>query len=183
MVAPVKPYRLPTFKEEAFAQAIAKGMPLAEAFDAAYPGRADKRQHRKQEAHKVAQRPHVRARILELQKPDVARLYLTRARKRELLYEIAHDKRGSRTDRMRAVHLDNLMVSEYKTVVHLEGEVTLGVIMANLGDTTGLPRPDELASLGAAPLPAAPAGGAEVVDVEASAPVVESRIPGPMEQD
>jgi hypothetical protein len=151
MVAPAKPYRNPTPKEEAFAQAVAHGKPLVDAFRIAYPGRSDKPHHAKQEAYKIAQRPPVAARIKELQKPELERFYLSRARKRELLYTLAENPRNSPIERIRAIDMDNLMTGEYKQNIRVEGEVTLGVILKNLASTTGIPSEEERAMLDVKP--------------------------------
>jgi hypothetical protein len=155
-----------TPKEEAFAQYIAKGKAASEAYRLAYDPKGQPHTFRSN-AYQVGRRPHVAARIDELKKPDQERLFLTRARKREILFEIAQNRRNKPVDRARAIDLDNQMTAEYTQNVRVEGEVTLGIILSKLGLTTGIPQADEVKAL------------AQPIDVQAVAP--EASLPDPLE--
>jgi hypothetical protein len=175
--APKKTYRQLTAKEEAFAQYVASGKTASEAYRLAYDPKG-KPNTFKQNAYTVGRRPQVAARIDALRKPDDQRLYLTRARKREILLEIAENKRNKPLERAKAIDLDNQMTAEYTQNVRVEGEVTLGVILSSLGLTTGIPAPAEVKAL------------SQAIDVQASEPVQEQApeapqqpIRGPLDDD
>ncbi len=72
----------------------------------------------------------VRARLAELKErsdriaeQDAEKACLTRARKRQILAELATDEEASASDRCRAIDLDNKMQGEYVEKVNVSGEL------------------------------------------------------------
>lgn len=119
-----------TAKEERFCFLVAAGKDQTSAWCEAY-GKVPKH-HSRVNASRVANRPHVLARIAELRKPDEKRLFLTRARKREILMEMAETRHAGMTDRQRAIDIDNRMTAEYTQTIQVEGEITLNAVVRSL---------------------------------------------------
>lgn len=143
-----KAHRRLTRGEEAFAQLVAKGMPYADAYREAYHSQS---KNAKNNAQRVIHRPHVVARIKELSTPDDKRLFLTRARKREILREMVENKKNGILDRQRALVIDNRMTGDDRQIVSVEGEITLAAVLRDLSAAPVLPDLDELSQLRAPP--------------------------------
>lgn len=124
MVASAKPPdRSLTPKQELFARLVAEGKGLSEAYRIAYntkgtPGAI------KSDAYRTIILPHVEAKIAELKAKADERMFLTRSRKRHILYEIAETKRNKATDRIKAIEVDNRMSGD-DAAIKIEGDITL----------------------------------------------------------
>lgn len=148
-----------THKEEAFAQHVAKGETHSDAYKKAYNSTTP---NAKVVAHRIVHKAHVAARIAELRAPDETRKFLTRARKREILWQIAEDARATRLERQRSIMIDNRMTGDDRTVVNIEGEITLVSVMAALNGSGPLPSVDEAIDIPSFPqLPAGPKATAD----------------------
>jgi hypothetical protein len=189
-------------KEEVFARLVVAGKNFAEAYREAYSSDSP---NAKINGRRVSLRPHVRARIEDLQKPDEKRLFASRAYKRELLYNMMQNVRLDALERQRALDLDNKMDGTYKTIVQVEGEITLVSVMAALNGSSPLPAEDEAIEVQSFQLPAGPKGGDDSRSSELKAvtvdetiavrdaggetatppapPVGQKRTPGPFEED
>ena len=66
---------------------------------------------------------------------------LTRQRKRELLFKIAEsgDEDVKTSDKTTAIKIDNQMTGDEAPIKHV-GEITIGHVVKNLDDTTGIQR-------------------------------------------
>lgn len=131
-----------TPKQKAFADALLSGAEQSEAYRLAYNPHGTPSTTAK-EAYRLAGNPKV-AEYLAGQrlKQDVG-LGLTRAKKRQILKEIAEDPERPARERLMAISIDNLMTGDNKPV-RIEGEITLNLIYGALKDSTGLPEPGEL---------------------------------------
>lgn len=153
MVAEKAKTRL-TPKEERFAQLVARGNTIPDAYREAYKTNV---RTAKFTAYRVARRPHVVKRIKELQTPDEKRLFLTRARKREILLEMAESPRATLLERQRAIMIDNRMTGDDRTIVKVDDEITLSRVLAALSSGEALPAPgDEFVDVETSPLPPEP---------------------------
>lgn len=143
-----------TQKEEVFCQLVARGTPFVDAYRQAYNSASP---NARINAYRVGRRPQVVARVRELQTPDDKRLFLTRARKRELLLQFAEDTRASKLERQRAIVIDNRMTGDDRLVVNVEGEITLSSVFKALCNSPALP------------------GGGEVFDIAPASPAFPPR--------
>jgi len=134
-----------TAREERFAILLSSGRDGAAAWREAYnkPGVT----YANRNAYILMKRPHVARRVAELRKPDEKRLFLTRARKRELLMTWAESEKIPLIDRQRALDIDNRMEGSYKQVVRIEGEITLSAVMKALDQAPALPDASEILEL------------------------------------
>jgi hypothetical protein len=180
-----------TAKEEAFAHLVAKGETYTDAYKKAYSSTSP---NAKVAAHKVANRPQVVARIAELRTPDEKRKFLTRARKREILYQIAEDTRATRLERQRSIMIDNRMTGDDRQIVSVEGEITLVSVMAALNGSAPLPGEDEVIDVPSFPAEVSAPTSTAVAIVETQEPSEttvssegspggQKRTPGPFEED
>lgn len=144
--ATVKTSRRLTKKEEDFCRGLAAGLDGANAWRNAYVG-GRKVKYANINACQVSKRAHVIARLAELRKPDEKRLFLTIARKREILHEIAESKSSTSIDRQRSIDLDNRMTGVYTSKVEVTGEITLGSVLEALATQPALPDPGEVYEL------------------------------------
>jgi len=140
-------------REIAFAENLLGGMNQTEALSKAAPELV-KRWKTKSltgRASSMSRDPRIREYIKkELDhRADMRRLredqVLTRMEKRGLLAKCARANSVDWSQRLTAVKVDNEMSGD--AMVRVEGEVTLGVILAAISGTTGLLRDDERAAL------------------------------------
>jgi hypothetical protein len=140
-------------REIAFAENLLGGMNQTEALSKAAPELV-KRWKTKSltgRASSMSRDPRIREYIKkELDhRADMRRLredqVLTRMEKRGLLAKCARSNGIEWAQRLTAVKVDNEMSGD--SMVRVEGEVTLGVILAAISGTTGLLRDDERATL------------------------------------
>ena len=142
-------------REVAFAENLLAGMNQTEALSKAAPELVKRWATRSlsQRASKMAADPRIRAYIkAELDLRVATRRLredqvLTRMEKRGLLARCARANNVEWSQRLTAVKVDNEMSGD--AMVRVEGEVTLGVILAAIAGTTGLLRDDEQAALSA----------------------------------
>lgn len=134
-----------TAKEEGYCRGILEGLDSTAAWLRAY-GKA-KSNYAKKNAYKVSRRAHVIARLAELRRPDEQRLFLTVARKREILRNMAESKNTSEIGIQRAIDIDNRMTGVYTSKVELTGEITLGTVLDALAVSSALPEPAEVLEL------------------------------------
>lgn len=127
-------------KEDAFCRLVAGGATLSEAYRKAYNSDSP---NAGVNALRVSKRPRVVARIRELQTPDEKRLFLTRARKREILLHMAENVRFPNIDRQRAIAIDNKMTGDDRIVVRVEGEITLSAVLSAMQGAPALPAIDD----------------------------------------
>lgn len=178
-------------KEEVFCRLVVAGKNFAEAYREAYSSESP---NAKVNGRRVSLRTHVRARIEELQKPDEKRLFASRAFKREMLFNMMHNAKLDPMDRQRALDLDNKMDGSYKTVVQVEGEITLLSVMAALNGSGPLPSTEEAIDIPSFPAEvsaptstavviAEPQAAPETTVSPGAAPEPQKRSPGPFEED
>lgn len=111
-------------KWEAYAQARAEGLSQRKAYKKAYPefngtdGTADNKGCELWKIHEI------RVRYEELKARAADGAVLTRREKREMLADMARNRRLSTADRQRAIDMDNRMEGEYVTKVQGELNVT-----------------------------------------------------------
>lgn len=148
MVAQKASRRL-TPKEEEFARLVAGGATLTDAYRKAYNSNSP---NARINALRVSRRAPVLARIKELQTPDEKRLFLTRARKREILLGMAENLRATYLDRQRAIAIDNKMTGDDRLIVHVEGEITLSAVLAAMQGAPALPPADDSFEVEASPI-------------------------------
>lgn len=168
-----------THKEETFARLVAKGETYADAYRKAYSSSSP---NARIPACRIANKAHVAARIAELRAPDETRKFLSRARKREILWQIAEDTRATRLERQRSIMIDNRMTGDDRTVVNIEGEITLVSVMAALNGSGPLPSTEEAIDIVTLPqLPPGPTaeGEARSPEVKAVTALTDAeRVPG-----
>lgn len=138
------PNRPLTAKQESFCQKLVAGASGTDAFKQAYQCAAA---YANVEASKLRRVPHVAARIAELMQPRAGAIFLTIARKRELLREMAEDNKATKMDRQRAIDLDNRMTGVYISKVEVSGEVTISHVLASLSDQPPLLDSSEILQL------------------------------------
>lgn len=170
-------------REVAFAENLLAGMNQTEALSKAAPELVKRWATRSlsQRASKMAADPRVRAYIKDEldRRAEMRRLredqVLTRMEKRGLLAKCARANGVEWSQRLTAVKVDNEMSGD--SMVRVEGEVTLGVILAAISGTTGLLRDDEQAALS---VPTREVSSAPVIE-----PIDEEPEPvlGPMADD
>lgn len=184
-------HRKLTLKEDWFARLVAQGRTLASAYREAYSSES---KNSRIAGHRVSKRPAVAARIAELTMPEEKRLFLTRARKRELLLQFAENTRASVLDRQRSIVIDNRMTGDDRQIVSVEGEITLVSVMAALNGSSPLPAQDEAIDIPSFPAEVSAPKSTAVTIVEpqappemtvssGGAPVAQKRTPGPFEED
>lgn len=166
-------------KEEAYCQGILSGLDGAAAWRKGY-GKGPVVYARIQ-AHKVSKRPHVIARLAELRRPDDQRKFLTIARKREILEQMAESKKTSEIGRQRAIDIDNRMTGVYTSKIELTGEITIGSVLDALATAPALPDAGEVLELGAGDVKILPSGALDKSPAEAGQG--QSPTLGPFEDD
>lgn len=132
-----------THKQDAFAREVVAGASLVDAYRRTYSPHAGAWAYG--QAHQTAKLPHVRERIAQLTAQADSGAVLTRMEKRGLLAACARNDGNEWPHRLAAIKVDNEMSGDSK--IRIEGEVTLGVILAAISSTTGLLREDEKALL------------------------------------
>lgn len=130
-------YRSLTPQQEFFARLVAEGKSHAESYRIAFKSKGSINSV-KSNAYKVAIRPEVEAKIAEFKAKAEERMVLTRSRKRHILYEIAEAKRNRTGDRIKAIEVDNRMTGD-EAPVKIEGDVTLGLVLGSLMQSTLVP--------------------------------------------
>lgn len=108
-------------KHEKFVQRIVAGGSQYAAYIAAYPNAAAwKRDAVDSRASNLFRTDKILARYQELQAEAAKATFLTRARKLQLLLEIAEDPNAPLKDRLKAVDIDNKMNGEYSQHIDVD---------------------------------------------------------------
>jgi hypothetical protein len=124
MVASAKlPERALTSKQELFARLVAEGKGMSESYRIAYQSKSNPAAVRS-DAWKLATDPRVERKIAELKARAEERMFLTRSRKRHILYQIAETPKNKATDRIKAIEVDNRMSGD-DAAIKIEGDITL----------------------------------------------------------
>lgn len=135
-----------TVKQQTFADLVISGVPKAEAYGRSYPNSTLRGNALRVEAHRTAALPNVKAYVDAALAKRQSRALLTRETKREILADIAIDKKAPKPARIMAIQVDNRMTGDERPV-RVEGEITLYTIFQSMQGPVGLPSGDEIDQL------------------------------------